>query len=202
MELDDFRESWKQSTPDGAGPGEAALQTLLAQGSTGPVARMLRNARRESVTTAFSLGLSTVGLLWASWLQPFWLLLLANSLVMGCYYYQKIRVLRRLGTSTGAFRSHLERQLLSLRSLLRLNYSFTMLTLLVTLSFLLYWVYTHAPQLFQGDPRTLWQRGVWLVLTVTITCILVHWITRYHLRHLYGQHLDRLEGYLHELQAE
>ncbi|GAA4018406.1 hypothetical protein GCM10022408_35220 [Hymenobacter fastidiosus] len=204
MELDDLRRQWQQQpAPDSAAPDEAALRALLTQPSTSPVARMLRNARQEIISTVLILALTMVGLQFVHlpWMRPFGLLLLTASVLMGYYYYHKLRVLQRLGTTTTALRGHLEQQLQSLRSLLRLYYHFTMGTLVLMGSFLLYSTYIHLPQLFHGDARTLWQRGLWLGLTALISWLITGWITRWHLQRQYGRHLDRLESQLRELEG-
>ncbi|TGE15529.1 DUF485 domain-containing protein [Hymenobacter elongatus] len=205
MDLDNLRQQWQQQpTPDSAAPGESALHALLERPSTSPVAQMVRNARWESITTVFCLVLSVAGVLWSSdpQIRLFWGLGVAIALLMGYYYYYKLRVLGRLSKASGALRTYVESQLHSLRSLLRLNYGFTMMTLVVTMGFLLYSAFRHVPQLFQGDSRTLWQRGVWLGLTVVATWLITHWIVRWYLHYLYGRHLDRLEALVRELGEE
>ena len=203
MELDDFRRQWQQQpAPVRPAPDEATLRALLTQPSTSPVARMLRNARQEIISTVVMMALTMAVLLSISlpWLRPLGFLLLTSSVLMGLYYYRKLRVLHRLGTAGGALRGQVQRQLQSLRSLLRLYYQLTMATLVIMGSFLLYSAYAHLPQLLRGDAGTLWRRGLWLGLTALIAGLVVHWITRYHLQSQYGRHLDQLEAALHELE--
>ncbi|SHJ08127.1 hypothetical protein SAMN02745146_2223 [Hymenobacter daecheongensis DSM 21074] len=203
MELDDFRRQWQQQpAPGGAPHNEDALRALLAQCSGTPVARMLHNARTEIIATAVSLGIGAtlVLLVGIQRLQPFGLLLLGTAVLTGYDYYHKRRLLRELPAATGGLRSHIARQLQSLRGVLRLNYRFTMATLLITIGFLLTFAYTQLPQLFLGDARTLGQRGLWLVLTVLASGLITHWLIRWTLQQQYGRHLDQLETALRELE--
>ncbi len=205
MELDDFRRQWQQQpAPAQVTPDAYALQNLLTQRAGGAVTQMLRNARTELVATVVFLGLSVAGLLALGLpgLRGFWILLLASLLLVGYDYYHKRRVLLGLGTmpATAALHDHLQRQLRRLRELMKLYYCFTMATLVVTGSFLLYSAYANVPQLFQGDAATIRQRGVWLGLTVLVSWFSTHWITRWTLQNQYGQHLDRLEAAWRELQ--
>ncbi|RYU76700.1 hypothetical protein [Hymenobacter persicinus] len=203
MDLHDFRRQWQQQpTPAGCAADEAALRALLTESPTSPVTRMLRNARHEIIWTIITVGLTLAGLLFVGlpWIRPLGVLLLTSAVLMGYYYYHKLRALSRLGTTDGPLRGQVARQLRTLRRLLRLYYRLTMATLVVMGSFLLFSAYTHLPHLFRGDARTLWQQSLWLALTALVTGLLVHWLTRYHLQHQYGRHLDRLEGVLRELE--
>ncbi|TGE23209.1 hypothetical protein [Hymenobacter metallicola] len=200
MELHDFRRQWQQQPmPDEPGVGPAALHDLLRQPGAGPVVRMQRNARAELLMLVLSLGVSVVGVLYSrvSGLRPFWLLLLATCLAMGPYYYAKLRILRQLQVGTNPLRHHVASQLGSLRGLLRLYYRITMLVLVVMIGYLLYWTYEKAPMVYQSP-----QRSLWLGLTLLVSALLTHWITKWMLQRLYGRNLDRLEAALHELRDE
>ena len=80
---------------------------------------------------------------------------------------------------------------------MRLYYGSTMLSTLAVLGVLSYLALAYG--LPHVPPTGRVQFLTWLLLTAAISAGFTHWFCRYHIQNFYGQHLDRLEGVLHEL---
>lgn len=203
MELDDLRRQWQRPEPAAATPlTPAALAALLARQRGGLVDKMRRNARWEMALAA----VMAAGLVVALPLVRqalfrlyggFSLLLMLGLLY---YYYRLLGVLRQLAETSGSVRGHLVRLCGGLRQLLRFNYRLTLATW-PTILLLIYGFFV-GRLLGQAGPV----RGQALALTGGILLVFgvvvqvgVVYFTRWYLQRLYGQHLDRLEGQLREL---
>lgn len=190
MELDDLRRQWQQTPPPSSAVSEAELRQLLAQPHRGPVAYMRRQVLIEAVAMVLSVVGCTGAVLYFRF-PPFGVLLgtlLLLSMVTGYYYVSKWRVLRRLGERTGELRPHVERQVRSLRQLIRLSYWSSMAFAAVSVGLLAYWM--HLLRL---------QAPLWLALTGVATLLITHFSVRYHLRTTYEPPLAQLSGYVREL---
>ena len=204
MELDDLRRQWQQPAPAEAPSAmdASALAALLARGSRSPVSHMCRNVWLE-------IGFVTVCVLVCLVLLPFthdaltrtllgWLIVVCLS--SGIYYRRQLAVLRSLSDASGALREHVARQLSSLRGLVKLYYRATLFsmpwTLLLSLGFYV------CKALARPGPFP-WSRlgllaGAMLIAGSLLQLGVVQ-VTRWYLQRLYGQHLDRLEASLREL---
>ncbi|AWM34935.1 hypothetical protein [Hymenobacter nivis] len=206
MELDDLRASWKQPVPveESATLNEAALMRLLARGSGSPVAKMRRNAWLEIgfvlVCLAVCLGVAistqdSYYLTSAAWLGLI-------CLLSGLYYRRKLAVLRSLGEVAGrAVREHIGQQLQSLRSLVELYYRATIWSVPASLTVSLLFVGGRMVQRF-AEPRLatgLGLLGMAYGVMGVLLYVLMRRATNWYLHRLYGQHLDRLEANLREL---
>jgi len=203
MELDDLRRQWQR--PEPAAPlalTPSALGALLARQRGGLVDKMRRNARWETALAAGIAALLLVALpqtrnsLFRLY-GGFSLLLMLGLLY---YYYRLLGVLRQLAETSGSVRGHLVRLCGGLRQLLRFNYRLTLATW-PTLLLLIYGFFV-GRLLAQAGPFR-WQAvaitgGILLVFGVVVQVGVVYF-TRWYLQRLYGQHLDRLEGQLREL---
>ncbi len=202
MELDDLRRQWQQPEPPGPALDSQQLSGWLARGSGGLVAQMRRNARWEVAFTA-GLAVAMAGALpiLALPIYRFYagiVLLLCLGLLY--YYYRMLAVLRRMAAADGHVRGHLERLCAGLRQLLRFNYRLTLATgPVVLLSLFGFFVGRELarPGGFRSA-RVLAVGGALLALGAVLGAALVY-VTRWYLRRLYGQHLDRLEGGLRAL---
>lgn len=206
MELDDFRRQWKQPVAADFSAGSLnadALTQLLTRGPSNPISKMQRNARVEMALTA---GLMLLPLAVMRVNKPvtiFWsVLMILLGLGQLYYYYYKLGVLRRMATVEGNVRDHLRKLCLELRGLLRFLYRVTLATGPVTL-LLLYGSYV-----FEELARPAGARVMLLAIVAGVLVVmglLLQWAlirgTRAYLQRLYGQHLDRLEANLRELEA-
>ena len=205
MELDDLRRQWQQPPVKTPAPLDAAALTrLLARQSDGIVERLRRSARLELYIN-FGVLLGSLALVWLAqvfWLRVFGWLLVVIGLVCIGYLYRKLHLLRRMDDPAGDLRAHLLRLVSGLRALIRFYYLFTlaMLPVMGVMNALM-----AISQFKHGISLTsLPGFALMLVLVVGIPVLLylpVASTTRRYLQYLYGQHLDRLEASLHELDS-
>jgi len=205
MELDDLRRQWQQSEPSAAALSAPQLRELLAQQRGNLVDKMRRNARWEMALAVLMAGLMLGGLLQLQkavfkLYTGFSLLLM---LVLVYYYYRLLTMLRQMDEPGSSVRRHLVQLCAGLRQMLRFNYKLT-LWVLPWMLILIYGFFTG--QLLAGKAKYSWQAwalagGILLVLGAVVQVGVVHF-TRWYMQRLYGQHLDRLEGQLHELEED
>ncbi len=209
MELDDLRRQWQQPEPAAsAALTPAELSTLLTRQRGGGVEKMRRNAQWEMalmlvlavVTGGFLPYVPELGLL------PYLTLLLALGLIY--YYYRVLGVLHQMRETADSVRSHLVQLCAGLRQLLRFNYRLTLamvpVTMLTTLGVPFIREIIHILEQLGHNEQVRWGR---LLLLIGISLVagglmqlLVKPVTQWYLQRLYGQHLDRLEGQLRELE--
>ncbi|MGI4743457.1 MAG: hypothetical protein ACRYG7_50540 [Janthinobacterium lividum] len=201
MELNDLRQQWQQPEPVGSTAfTKEYLDQVLAQKSGSVVAKLRRNARVE-LSINYALMLSSLALaIWAQllWLRLFGGLLTLLAAVCIYYFYRKLGLLRSMDNPTDDLRGHLLRLTQGLRALMRFYYRLTMATIPATMLICGLIALHEMPKL-----RTPVQMGLLLgalqVLGLLIYLPTKHTTNRY-LQKLYGQHLDRLEGQLRELE--
>ncbi|WP_375437068.1 hypothetical protein [uncultured Hymenobacter sp.] len=207
MELDDLRRQWQQSTPTEAPSvfDATAVARLLARGSRAPVAKMRRNAWVEIGVVVVCLAGCVAAA--AMGQDPYYLAMVAwlglVCLLSGFYFRRKLTLLRSLGdASGGAVREYAGQQLHRLRSLVQLYYSATMWSVPMSLGITMLFLGGRIAQQFTGQ-KLLFSLGV-LGLVCGVVGALTYWgmsrFTRWYLQRLYGQHLDRLESLLQELE--
>lgn len=204
MELDDLRRQWQQ--PEKAAPPAitpAELHALLRRQRGGLIEKMRRNTYWEA-SVASVLVVPTL-LIFLAYNHGPLAMLYAGALslltaIMAYYYYKVIRLLRRLAENTGSVRGHLERLYAGLRQLLRFYYRLTLATMPGAM-LLIYGFFVGKELLRPDGFRTslLAEVGVGLLLLGAVLQTGVVYATRWWMQRLYGQHLDRLEGQLREL---
>ena len=205
MELDDLRRQWQQPDPVTPVLDPASLNRLLAQRSDSQIELMRRNARLEAGFAALMAVAAPLLLRFASTylmrVQLVALFLLA--LVMLGYYYRKLQLLRQLAQPDADVRAHLQRLAVGLRRLLRFNYRLTVAVGPASL-LVVYEVVVGQELQRPGGFRTGLVLGVGAALLVG--GLLLQWamvrFARWYLQRLYGQHLDRLEANLRELDDD
>ncbi|WP_223648784.1 hypothetical protein [Hymenobacter psoromatis] len=204
MELDDLRRQWQQSEPV-AFPTRlttAELTQLVVQRSGSILAKLRRNARLE-LGVNYALLLSSLTI--AVWAPVFWLRLFGGllALIAGVciyYFYRKLGLIRTMDEPADDLRGHLLRITRGLRSLVQLYYRLTLATIPVTMLVCGLIALHESPKL-----RTPLQVGLVLGAMQLLSILLylpIKYTTMRYLQRLYGQHLDRLEGQLRELEEE
>jgi hypothetical protein len=203
MELNDLRRHWQQPEPAAAALSAAQLRELLARQRGGLVDKMRRNARWEMALAGLLAGIMLAALTQAhkAVFQLYAAFSLLLMLVLVYYYYRLLAILRQMAEPGNSVRSHLAQLCAGLRQMLRFNYKLTLWTLPWTF-ILIYGFFTG--QLLAGKATYSWQvwamaGGALLVLGSVIQVGVVYF-TRWYMQRLYGQHLDRLEGQLQELE--
>jgi hypothetical protein len=201
MELDDLRRQWQQPEPATAlsALNTAQLRQLLAQQSNGVVARLRRNAQVEMAINYTLLPLS-LGIAWLApvlWVRLWGGILALIALVCIFYFHRKLGLLRSMSDPTGNLHAHLLRLTNGLRALIRFYYRFTMAMLPVT-CLLMGFMALSTTNKAVTTSKIMIIAAVLVLLCIVIYLPTAHTTKRY-LQWLYGQHLDRLEGQLREL---
>lgn len=201
MELDDLRRQWQQPEPATAlsALDTAQLRQLLAQQSNSVVARLRRNAQVEMAINYTLLPLS-LGIAWLApvlWVRLWGGILALIALVCIFYFHRKLGLLRSMSDPTGNLHAHLLRLTNGLRALIRFYYRFTMALLPVTCLLMGFMA-------LSTTNKTVTTSKIMIIAAVLVLlCIVIYLptahITKRYLHWLYGQHLDRLEGQLREL---
>ncbi|RZK30478.1 MAG: hypothetical protein EOO63_06655 [Hymenobacter sp.] len=201
MELDDLRRQWQQPQPaaDPATLSPTELRTLLAQKSGSVIAQLRRNARIE-MTINYALlpvSLLVAGLAPMLWVRLFGLLLALVALVCLFYFRRKLGLLHRMSDPAGDLRAYLLRLTTGLRALIRFYYRFTlaMLPLVCVLM---------GVMALTTTTKAVTPTKIGLIAAVLAGLCMVIYLptahtTKRYLHWLYGQHLDRLEAQLREL---
>jgi hypothetical protein len=201
MELDDLRRQWRQAEPVKASGTLSAgeLTALLARQSGGVVEQLRRNARLELRINYAVLVASAVLAIRASelWLRLFGGVLTLLAFVCIFYLYRKLGLLRTMDDPAGDLRAHLTRMASGLRALIRFYYRLTLAMLPITVLIMGVMAVSES-----RAHLTTFKLGliaaVLVVLAVFLYLPTAH-ITAKYLQRLYGQHLDRLESQLREL---
>jgi len=201
MELDDLRRQWRQPEPASmpAPLSAAALQQLLARQSDDVVAKLRRNAQLEMAINYALLPLS-LGVAWLApvlWVRLWGGLLGLIALVCIFYFHRKVGLLKSMSNPAGDLRAYLLRLTTGLRSLIRFYYRFTLA--MVPLVCLLMGIMTLTSTTKAVTPTKIWIISAVLVALCAVIYLPTAHITKRYLHWLYGQHLDRLEGQLREL---
>lgn len=206
MELENFRRTWQQVAPAEAQPAldTVALERLLARRSSSPVAKMRRNVWLEIGFAVLGLIASGMMLVYTSTdhnrAMAAWVGLIC--LISCVYYRRKVAVLHSLNDANGPLREQVERQLSNLRSLTKLYYQATMWTLPVSFGIGFLFPVVRIQQDPEGQYQLLLWGGLLLIgaLTFFLGYVFLRYFTRWYIQRLYGQHLDRLEAILRDLQ--
>ncbi|MBC6697818.1 hypothetical protein [Hymenobacter sp. BT190] len=208
MELDDLRRSWRQPAATDSAHNlldASALARLLARGSSNPVGKMRRNVWLEIGFVLFCLIWCLVATFTSH--DPFYLAMASWLAIMcvlsGFYFRRKLALLNSLDDASGAMRDTITRQLISLRGLVQIYFQATMWSLPVSLGIGLVFLGGRIIQKLNG--QKMWV-GLGILLAVyllagVLTFLWTRNFTRWYLQRLYGQHLDRLEASLRELEA-
>lgn len=202
MELDDLRRQWREPEPAKAPAAltPAQLSALLTRQRGGLVEKMRRNARRETILVAL-LGVGAAVAL--PFLPELRLLLYAQLLLTAgllIYAYRMLAVLRRMAETASSVRGHLRQLYDGLRQLLRFYYQLSMAS--GPVMFVAVYAAILIPNLLKKHFMTkrLLVLGVIFLLVGIVVQYLIKDVTRWWVQRLYGQHLDRLESQLHELE--
>ncbi|WP_139924204.1 hypothetical protein [Hymenobacter sp. DG01] len=215
MELDDFRRRWQQQ-PSGPAPTpettEQILRTMLAQRTIGPIAQLKQNVQRDmklsipilllNLFNVFNImsrkTLTTESRLMAVGLVAALLVVLAASV------YRRLQLVRQMEDSNADLYNQLKTTSQKLRQVLRTSWVMGIGALLVVCGMFLY--KTHAELLAYLSPGAEhWGRNVTvfvlgcLGVALVITALFI--VGKAKQQRRYGQHLDRLEEALRELEA-
>ena len=204
MELDDLRRQWQQpeNTPPLVSPAE--LGGMLMHNAGGLVEKMRRNTWFE-ILASILLALAAPVLLLRVGpgiliFRVYTVVFEVMAITLLYHYYRQLGLLKRMMQADVNVRAHLGVLCAGLRKLLHFYYRITLATLPLTL--LLNLSYFVSQELAHPGPFR-WAlvciTGGVVLLVTGLAQLGVAAITRWYLQRLYGQHLDRLEASLHEL---
>jgi len=201
MELDDLRRHWRQPGPasEPATLSTAELRRVLARQSDDVLAKLRRNAKVEMAINYALLPLS-LGMAWLApvlWVRLWGGLLALIALVCIFYFHRKLGLLRHMSDPAGDLRAYLLRLTTGLRALIRFYYRLTLAMLPLTC--LLMGVMALTTTTKAATPTKIWVIGAVLAVLCAVIYLPTAHTTKRYLHWLYGQHLDRLEAQLREL---
>ncbi|GAA4373122.1 hypothetical protein [Hymenobacter koreensis] len=209
MELDDLRRNWKLAATAGNSADSfdsTALTKLLAQGDASPNSKMRRNARLETSFTVLCLLASLAGLFFVEdtgrRVMLLWIMLLCVVSLLS--YHRRMTGLLETEYADGNVREYVTQQVANIRRLIEQSVQSVLRTVPVSLGIGMFFSGSRLLTNYSG--RLLWTQLALLVAGYGVIWALTHFLlgrlARATLQDLYGQHLDRLEGYLRELQDQ
>lgn len=203
MEIEELKNIWKKQSEGFTPKDEAELASMLKGKSSSIIIRLKRNVWLELVFTilgglgllAYALTLPGGYLKWTSItilvLFGFWCL----------YYVKKLRLLNRFDPANDHLKANLERLVYELRAYLKFyKRSYSVLYPVFFIIGLLFVAIEHGTI---GFFNKVIQPEVFLILLpgAALFFIFSSWLTSWYLKKLYGNHLEKLEALLRELEV-
>ena len=204
MEIEDLKDIWKKQSEGFRPKDETELATMLKGKSTSIVTRLKRNVWLELIFTS----LGGIGLLvYAVSLPAGYLFKWTAISILGLfclytfYYFKKLRLLNRFDPGRENLKTNLERLIQDVKGYLRFyrrSYSF-----LYPVFLCLGMLFTAIEHGAEGFFHKLTRPSVFLILLpgAILFFICSSWLTNWYLKKLYGNHLQKLERLLKELEA-
>jgi hypothetical protein len=203
MEIEDLKDIWKRQS-DGFTPRDKAeLASMLKRKSSSIVSRLKRSVWLELSFTfvgaagllVYAMTLPSGSLKWIS------ISILGLFCVYSFYYFKKLSLLNRFDAANDNLRSSLENLIHSLKSYLKFykrSYA-----ILYPVYFFLGLLFTAIEQGATGFVNRISQPKIYLslLLVAIIFFICSTWLTTWYLKKLYGNHLEKLEGLLKDLEV-
>lgn len=201
MELDNLKTLWREQAPAGDNPMDAGmLVQLLQERSRGPIERMRRNLRIESLLMVLTY-IPTIAAYFLMFNGHFWgiAVMMAMILVLfWVYYYKKNRLLKKMQCVTCEVRSNLNGQLIVLGKYIRFylwaGTIVTSLAIIVAYSFL---EYTEMTVHHLSSPH--WFKLIFLLSLLGPFAVGSYFMNRWYVNKLYGRHIKKLKQLLREM---
>lgn len=203
-ELDELKSIWRHNDASFQPKDEAEIARMLTGNSRSIVDKLKRSVWFELIITlltgivllSYALTLSSGALKWTS------ISILAVFMVYTIYYIKKITMLNRFNPATENLRETLERLIDNLSSYLKVyKSSYTILYPIYFGLGLLFGALERGMDKFIEllvQPRTL----VSLAILAGVFFFCCTWLANWYLKKLYGNHLEKLKGLLHDLQEK
>ena len=203
MELDNLKTIWReQEIPVGSDQQHSEmLASMLRERSRGPIGRMRRNTRRESLWMLATY-IPTIILYLTLFHGKLW----GISLMMGfilvfywVYYFLKFRLLKKMQCVTCEVRTNLARQITMLGKYVRF-YHWSSTLVLFTALVLAYWILEYSYR--EVHPRQIppWWFQPGFLLAMLIPFGVGAWFfNRGYVNKLYGRHIKKLKQLLAEM---
>lgn len=202
MELEDLKNIWKKNNEGFQPKDEAELAAMLKGRSTSIITRLKKNVWVELILTSigglalllYALALPGGSLKWAS------ISILILFSVYSFYYVKKLRLLNRFNTGSNDIKANLEQLIPGLKGYLKFyKRSYSILYPVYFLLGLLFGGIEHGVTEFfhkLSNPTVL----ATLLIGAGLFFIGSTWLTDWYLKKLFGNHLQKLEGLLNELE--
>jgi hypothetical protein len=203
MEIEDLKDIWKKQSEGFKPKDETELTSMLRGRSTSIIARLKRNIWFELIGTFFGV----VGLLIYALTLPAGYLKWTSIAILGffClftfYYFKKLRLLNRFDPGKDNLKTSLQKLIPDLKGYLKFykrSYSF-----LYPVFFFLGMLFTGLEYGAEGFLQKVTRPEVFMILLpgAVLFFICSNWLTGWYLKKLYGNHLEKLESLLKELQG-
>lgn len=202
MEIEELKYIWRKQYEGFEFKDETELASMLKGTSTSIIGRLKRNVWFELVLTllgglalfAYALTLPEGGLKWTSISIP---ILFA---IYSAYYLKKLRLLNRFDSGNAHMKANLQQLVQRLKDYLKFykrSYS-----ILYPMYFVLFLLFTAVEQGATGFLHRISQPEIFiaLILGAGLFFICSTWLTSWYLKKLYGNHLEKLEALLRELE--
>lgn len=202
MELEELKSIWKSSDPGFSPKNEAEIAQMLKGNSQSIVDKLKRSVWFELVFTlvagiallVYALTLPSGALKWTS------VSILVLFVGYSFYYIKKLTLLVKYNPAAENIRASLERLTDNLSSYLRFyKRSYTMLYPIYFVLGLLFVAMERGMDKFLANlsqPRTI----IYLLVIGLVFFFCSTWLTNWYLKKLYGNHLEKLKGLLHDIK--
>jgi hypothetical protein len=204
MEIDELKDIWRKESEGFARRNERELATMLKGKSSSIVSRLKRNVWIELSLTV----LGGVGLLGYAMMLPDGYLksISISILILFClyafYYLKKLRLLIQFDPGNDNLKGNLHLLITNLKGYLR--FYKRSYTILYPVYFLLGILFSAIERGATGFISQISRTEVLipLLLGAFVFFICSTWLTSWYLKKLYGNHLEKLEGVLRELEIQ
>jgi glucan phosphoethanolaminetransferase (alkaline phosphatase superfamily) len=202
MELEELKSIWKSSGPGFSPKNEAEIAQMLKGNSQSIVDKLKRSVWFELIFTlvagisllVYALTLKSGALKWTS------VSILILFVGYSFYYIKKLTLLVNYNPADENIRVSLERLTDNLSSYLRFyKRSYTMLYPIYFVLGLLFVAMERGMDKFLDNlsqPRTI----IYLLVIGLVFFFCSTWLTNWYLKKLYGNHLEKLKGLLHDIK--
>jgi hypothetical protein len=202
MELEELKSIWKSSDPGFSPKNEAEIAQMLKGSSQSIVDKLKRSVWFELIFTlvagiallVYALTLPSGSLKWTS------VSILVLFVGYSFYYIKKLTLLVKYNPAAENIRASLERLTDNLSSYLRFyKRSYTMLYPIYFVLGLLFVAMDRGMDKFLANlsqPRTI----IYLLAIALLFFFCSTWLTNWYLKKLYGNHLEKLKGLLHDIK--
>jgi glucan phosphoethanolaminetransferase (alkaline phosphatase superfamily) len=202
MELEELKSIWKSSDPGFSPKNEAEIAQMLKGNSQSIVDKLKRSVWFELVFTlvagiallVYALTLPSGALKWTS------VSILVLFVGYSFYYIKKLTLLVKYNPAAENIRASLERLTDNLSSYLRFyKRSYTLLYPIYFVLGLLFVAMERGMDKFLANlsqPRTI----IYLLAIGLVFFFCSTWLTNWYLKKLYGNHLEKLKGLLHDIK--
>lgn len=202
MEIEDLKYIWRKQNESFKPKAEAELAGMLKGTSTSIITRLKRNVWLELIFTClgglalltYALTLPDGSLKWTS------ISILILFVIYSFYYLKKLRLLNRFNSGSEGIKSNLQHLTENLKSYLKFykrSYS-----ILYPVYFCLGLLFAAIEQGASGFLNRISRPEIMatLLLGAALFFVCSTWLTSWYLKKLYGDHLEKLEKLLRELE--